>query len=67
MILSYWVCLARLSQSTQDDKFAIFLQYLKENEENEVDFLFLDKHQRFLQVDAIILGMCGQACPNYLK
>ena len=33
----------------------------------EVDFLPADKRQRFLQIDAIILGVCGQACPSYSK
>ena len=42
------------------------MQYLKKNEKDEVDFL-PDKHQRFLQVDTIILDVCGQACPNYPK
>ena len=52
------------SQRTQN-KFAIFLQYLKENGKNEVDLLLADKHQRFLQIDTIILGVCGQVCSNY--
>ena len=26
-----------------------------------------DKRQKFLQIDTIILGVCGQACPNYPK
>ena len=30
-----------------------------------VDFLAADKHQRILQIDTIILDVCGQACPNY--
>ena len=34
---------------------------------DEVDLLPIDKLQRFLQVDMIILGVCGQACPNYPK
>ena len=34
---------------------------------DEVDFLPADKHQRFLQIDAIILGVCGQPSPNYSK
>ena len=33
---------------------------------DEVDFLLADKRQRFLQIDSIILGVCGQACPNYM-
>ena len=39
-------------------------KYLKENRENEVDFLLADKHQKFLKIDTIILVVCGQACPN---
>ena len=39
-------------------------KYLKENRENEVDFLLADKHQKFLKNDTIILGVCGQTCPN---
>ena len=46
---------------------AKFLQYLNENRKNEVDFLLPDKHQTFLQIDTIILSVCGQTCPNYPK
>ena len=67
MILSFWVCATRVTQSTQKNKFTISLQYLKENGKNEVYFLLVDKHQRFLQVNTIILGLRGQACPNYPK
>ena len=67
MILSFWVCATRVTQSTQNNKFAISSQYLKENGKNEVYFLLVDKHQKFLQIDTIILGVCGQACPNYPK
>ena len=39
-----------------------------ENEVNDdVYFWHADKHQRFLQVDSIILDLCSQACPNYPK
>ena len=48
-------------------KITISLQYLKENVKDEVDFLPADKPQRFLQIDTIILGVSGQACPYYLK
>ena len=63
MIVSHWVCIARHAQSTQK----ISLQYLKENVKGEIDFLPVDKHQRFLQIDTIILDLCGQASPNYPK
>ena len=67
MIVSLWVCIARYAQSTQKNRFAIPLQYLKENVKDEVNLLPADKHQRFLQSDTIILGVCWQACPYYPK
>ena len=39
------------SQSSQNSKFAMSLQYLKKEVRDEVDFLHEDKHQNFLQVD----------------
>ena len=33
----------------------------------EVDFWPRHKHQRFLQIDTIILGICGQTGPNFPK
>ena len=34
---------------------------------DEVDFLPADKYvEGFFQIDTIILGVCGHACPNYL-
>ena len=53
--------------STQKNKFAIYLQYLKGNVKDEVDFLPADKRQRCLQNDTIILGLCGQTCPDCSK
>ena len=67
VIVSLWVCIARHAQSTQNNKFAIYFQYLKENVKGEVDFLLADKPQRFLQIDTIALGVCSQACPDYPK
>ena len=32
-----------------------------------MDFLPVDKHQRFLQIDTIVLGVYGKACLNYHK
>ena len=45
------------SQSSQNSKFTMFLQYLKSEVGDEVDFLHLDKHQSFLQVDFKTLGI----------
>ena len=39
------------SQSSQNSKFAMPLQYLKNEVRDEVDFLHADEHQNFLQVD----------------
>ena len=38
-----------------------------ENVKDEVDFLSVVKHQRFLQIDTIILSACGQAGSYYPK
>ena len=40
----------------------IYLQYLQENVRDEADFLTSHKHESFLQVDSITLGVCSQAC-----
>ena len=66
IIVSLWVCVARQAQSTKSNQFTASLQYLKEHMD-EVDFLSADQSWKFFQIDTIILGMCGQACPNYLK
>ena len=51
------MCVARHAESTQNNKFTISMQYLKENVKNKVDFLLAYKPQSFLQIDTIILGM----------
>ena len=38
------------SQSAQNIKFAMALQYLQKQVRDEVDFLHADRHQNFLQV-----------------
>ena len=43
-VMVFWMCLTRLAQSTQNNKFAIYLQYLKENKKNKVYFLLANKH-----------------------
>ena len=39
----------KYSQSFQNSMFVIFLQYLKKEVKEEVDFLHANKHQSFLQ------------------
>ena len=48
------MCLARHAQITQNNKFAISLQYLKKEVSDEVDFLQADKHESSLQIDSMI-------------
>ena len=55
------------SQSSQNSKFAMSLQYLKKKSEMKLNFLHAEKHQRFLQIDAIIFSVCDQTCSNYPK
>ena len=49
------MCVARHAQITQNNKFAISLQYLKKEVSDEVDFLHADKHESLLQTDTVIL------------
>ena len=47
------------SQSSQNSKFAMSLQYLKQEVRDEFDFLDADKHQSFRQDDFNTLGIKG--------
>ena len=58
--LTLWMCVARFSQSTQNNNFAIPLQYFKEN---ILLFFPVDKRQRFLQIDTTI----SSSKPKLLK
>ena len=49
------MCVARHAQITQNNKFAISLQYLKKDVSDEVDFLHADPHEILLQINAMIL------------
>ena len=41
-------------QITQNNKFAISLQYLKKEVRGEVDFLHAEKYESLLEIDAMI-------------
>ena len=47
--------MSRHAQITQNNKFAISLQYLKKEVSDEVDFLHADKYESLLQIDTMIL------------
>ena len=58
LILSFQVCVSRHAQVTQNNKFAISLQYLKTGVSDEVNVLHADKHDSLLQIDmTILMGM----------
>ena len=65
LIVSLLVCVARHTESTENNKLVISMQHLKQIENDEVDFLPENKYQRFLQIDTIILGVCAQVYPNF--
>ena len=51
--------MARHAQITQNNKFAISLQYLKKEVSDEVDFLHAGKYENFLQIDTMIFDGDG--------
>ena len=58
LLLSFQVCVARHAQITQNNKFAVSLQYLKKELSHDVDFVHADKHESLLQIDSMIwMGM----------
>ena len=59
--------MAKQVQITQNNKFAISLQYPKKEVCDKVDFLVADKHKSFLQIDTMISDGDGQAFPKSPK
>ena len=62
VILLLLTGLTKHFQSTQSNKFALSLKYLKKD---GVHFLLADK--QFLQAGIIIFDVSDQACPKYPK
>ena len=62
--LSFWVCIARHAQSTQNKKFPYICNSPK-NVGNEINFLATNKYQNFLQIDSITLGVRSLPYPMY--
>ena len=72
--------MVKYSQSSQNIKFAMSLQYLRKEVKDEVDFLHAEKHQSVLKfyfntlgikvsykIDIIISNGLDQAFSNYSK
>ena len=54
------MCVDSHVQTTQNNKLAISLHYLKKDMSDEVDFLHADKQESFLQIDTMIFDEDGQ-------
>ena len=57
LLVSLWVCVVRHAESTQNNKLAISLQYLKKEVCDEVDFLHAYKPESFLRIDFLLFLM----------
>ena len=49
--------MARHTQTDQNNKFAMSLQYCKKQINEEVEFLLADKHESMLQIDTMEYGV----------
>ena len=67
LTLSFSACVARHAQITENDKFAISFQYFKKEVSYEVDFLHVDKHESFQQIDTMIFDGDGEAFLKFPK
>ena len=47
--------MARHPQITQNNKFAVSLQYLKKELSDEIDLLHASEHENLLRIDGMIL------------
>ena len=61
------MCVARHAQVTQNNKFAIALQFREKLVSDKVDFLPADKDEIVLQNDTMIFDGNGPAFPNFPK
>ena len=59
--------MAKRVQIIQNNNFAISLPYLKKEVSDKVDFLYVDKHESFPQIDFKIFYGNGQAFLNFPK
>ena len=59
--------MTRHVQITRNNKFAISLEYLKKERNDETDFLYADKPERFLQTDTMIFEGDAQTFPKFTK
>ena len=62
LIVSFLMVMVKHAQSTQNSKFVIYLQYLKKEEWDEVDFMHADKIKlSYKVIPFILVGMARSA------
>ena len=61
------MCVARHVYITQNNKVAIYLHYIKKEVSDEIDFLYVDKHESSLQINTLIFHEPGQTFSNFPK
>ena len=66
-MLSFYMCVARHAQITQNNKFTISLQYFKKEDSDEVDFLHVHKHTIFLKIDTMVFDGDGETFQKFPK
>ena len=59
--------MAKHAQIIQNNKLSISVQYFKKEVSDEVDFLYVDMYESFLEIDALIFEGDGQAFPKLPK
>ena len=67
VVLSLLMGMIKHSQSTQSNKFAVSLQYLKKKLGMEFIFSMQRNITKFLQVGITVFDGSDQTCPKYLK
>ena len=61
VLLSFLLGMIKHFQSTQSNKFAISLQYLKKEVRKEVNFLHADEHQSLYKLRLLFFDVSGQS------
>ena len=61
VLLSFLLGMIKHFQSTQSNKFAISLQYLKKEVRKEVNFLHTDEHQSLYKLRLLFFDVSGQS------
>ena len=65
LVLSFWVCVSRHAQSTQNKNFVYLCNISRKTWGMKLFFCLQTNTKVFLQGDRIILGVCNQAFPKY--